>query len=897
MALGELWRRIAFLLRRSRRLDDLDQEMQLHLELRERQLREQGLATEPAARAAQRQFGDRTRLRERIQDSWGWGWFDGLVGDLRHGLRLLRGKPLFAVVVVLTLALGIGPNAAMFSVMNAIVMRHLPVKEPDRLVYLRSTGQPRGMSNTGNSRATFSYSVFAQLRERRDAVSDVMAFVPLSVARTPVRHGAIPEEASALMVSGNFFTGLGVGATCGRLLDMPDEAARAQVVVLSHDYWSRRFGSDCGVVGRTLTVKGTPFTIVGVAAAGFVGLDRASSTDFWLPFQDRPNLNAWGMTDKSFLHQPSWWCLMLIARLAPGVTEEGALARLQPAFVNAAYAHVSKPAAGEEVLILSFGSTKGIAGLRDSYGDPLVLLFAMVALVLVIACGNVALLLVARNATRQREFALRLALGGGHLRLLRQLLAESLLLVGAAALLGWLFAVVATDALGAWSGLNVDLTPDLGVVLFTLGVSVVATLVFGLAPLRSAASSPLNAGLRSMGSSGGHERAWVRRTVVALQVGLCLVLLVGAGLLVRTMRNLEQIPLGMRTAGLLVFGVSPQHRAQSHPQTVQFYQDLLARFRALPEVESVTLMENRIGSGWSNNTSVWVDGRSPETDGAAPVRWNSVGPDYFRTLGTPLLQGRDLRESDGMAAPRVAVVNQTFVRRYIPDGNALGCSIDLSGDSNARRFQIVGVVADSKYTGVREDLVPMAYFSYQQMNHVSAMHVEVRMRGDPEQFLPVAQRVVRELAPDLPIEQPRTQQQQFAMNLVEDRIFARLAAFFGLLAIVLVATGLYGTLAFAVNRRTAEIGVRMALGAQAGHVRWMVLRESLIVCAAGIAIGLPLALAGSGILRSMLYGVAPGDPVTIALSLVGLLLVALVASWLPARRATSVQPMVALRAE
>jgi predicted permease len=899
MSPGNLWRRIAFLFRRSQVVSDLDEEMQLHVELMERKLRAQGMAPAEAARTARLRFGNRTNISERSQDAWGWSWFDGLAGDLRRAARLLRARPLFATVVVITLALGIGPNVAMFSVMNAIVLRHLPVGEPDRLVYVHSSGIPRGANNTGDDKDTFSYAVFNELRGRREVVSDVMAYVPMAVAKTPVRFGQLPEGASALMVSGNFFTGLRVGASCGRLLTTDDETTHAAVAVVSHAFWKRRLGGDCSVVGQTLRIKGVPFTIVGVAAPGFGGVGRSPVTDVWVPLQLRPDLNAWGMQrDLSFIHDQEWWCVMLVARLAPGVTQEAALARLQPTFAQAAYVGLTPPAPGEPRTELSFVTTRGISELRQAYADPLALLQVMVVIVLVIACVNVALLVLARNETRRREFALRLALGGGRRQLLRQLLTESLLLVVAASVLGWLLAMLATDALGAWSGLEVDLTPDRRVLLFALGVTALATLVFALAPLRGASSSPI-AGLRLSGATAHTQRAWARRSLVAVQVGLCLVLLVGAGLLGRTLRNLELIPLGMRTPtkSLMVFGLSPQHRLQSHAETVQFYRALLGRLRALPGVEAATLMENRIGSGWSNNTSVIIDGKRPQKDGRRPVRWNSIAPDYFRTLGVPLLQGREFRDGDGIGGPYVAIVNQTFVTQYFQGGGALGHEIAIAAVGDARPYQIVGVVADSKYTGVREDPRPMAYFPYPQMGHTSSMHVELRTAGSPDGLLPVVQRAVRELAPDLPLEQPRTQAQEFAQNLTNDRLFARFAACFGLLAIMLVATGLYGTLAYAVNRRISEIGVRMALGAQRGHVLWMVLREGLAVCAAGVALGLPLAFAGSRALRSLLYGVAPDDPLILAASLGSLMLVALVASVLPARRATAVHPMVALRAE
>jgi predicted permease len=891
MGIGSLWRRLGFLLRRSRHLEELDEETRLHLELRERQLREQGLAPEEAARAARLQFGNRTKIQEDSQEAWGWGWLHGLGRDLRHGLRLLRANPLFAIVVVVTLAFGIGPNVAMFSVMNAIVLRHLPVPEPDRVVYVRTSRQPDNTSNTGNYGSSFSYAVYKHLREQRGAFSDLMAFVPLALKKAAVRYGATPEEATVHMVSGNFFTGLGVGARCGRLLTMDDETSRAPVAVLSRPYWSRRFAGDCAVVGQMMQVKGRSFTIVGVVAA-----ERVLEADLWIPLQESTELNAWGMRrDTSYLHSPEWWCLLMIGRLAPGVSPQAALARLQPEYLNAAYAELPRPRTDAELPVLSFATTRGSADLREGYDRPLRLLLGMVALVLIIACGNAALLLVARNATRQREFAVRVALGGGRRHLFRQLLAESLLLVGAATALGWLFAQAATRALTRWADLEVDLVPDTGVLAFALGVSALATLLFGLAPLRALTRVPMSVGLRTGPSTGSQGRTWGRRIIVALQVALCLVLLVGAGLLVRTLRNLERIPLGLRTSGLLVFGVSPQRQAPSQEATVRFYEDLVQRLRVLPGVESVTLMENRIGSGWSNNTQVQIDGKSPLGDRPARLRWNSIGPDYFRTLGTPLLYGRELNDQDRRGTAPVAVVNETFVKKYLGGANPLGRTFTIGDDSP--RYQIVGVAADSKYTSVREDPLPIAYMSYKQMGHVSALHVELRTAGPPETFLPVVQKVMRDLAPDLPLESPRTQQQEFARTLSDDRLFARLGGFFGLLAVLLVATGLYGTLAYAVNRRTAEIGVRVALGAQRGDVIWMVLRESLAICAAGILVGLPLALAGSQLLRASLYGVSPGDPIALTFSLLGLVLVALAASLLPAYRATSVQPTVALRTE
>jgi predicted permease len=380
-------------------------------------------------------------------------------------------------------------------------------------------------------------------------------------------------------------------------------------------------------------------------------------------------------------------------------------------------------------------------------------------------------------------------------------------------------------------------------------------------------------------------------------VALCLVLVIGAGLLVRTLRNLESVNLGMRTAGLLVFGISPQQQARTDADRIRFFESLRTRLRALPGVESVTLMSNRLASGWSNNTSAAVDGKRPDFQGSAHMRWNAVGPDYFTTLGTPLLQGRDLRDSDAASAPKVAVVNETFAKRYLANQDPIGHLVGMSTRGDAPQYTIVGVAADSKYTGVREGATAMAYFPYQQIRGVGTMHIEVRTAGSAEALLPTVQRAVREFAPDLPLLKPMTQQSQFAESFTQERLVARLAMCFGLLAVALVTTGIYGTLAYMVNRRTSEIGIRMALGARRGQVLMMVLRESGVVFGAGVLVGVPLAIVATRLLRSMLFGVASSDPLTFAAGLALIAVVALIASVLPARRAASTDPMVALRYE
>jgi predicted permease len=384
--------------------------------------------------------------------------------------------------------------------------------------------------------------------------------------------------------------------------------------------------------------------------------------------------------------------------------------------------------------------------------------------------------------------------------------------------------------------------------------------------------------------------------VIALQMALCVVLLVTAGLLVRTLRNLESVNLGMKTDGLLVFGISPLQRVHGNAEANRFYQGLITRLRSVPGVQSVTVMGNRIGTGWSNNTSAAVDGKPALGDKFAPMRWNVAGPDYFHTVGTPVLLGRDFTDADAETAPRVAIVNQTFADRYLAGRSPLGHAVNLGGDTEGQ-YTIVGVVVDSKYTGVREEALPMAYFPYAQMRGNATLHFEVSTAGNPATWLPAIRRAVNEYAPGLALLQPMTQQAQFERTFSEERLFFRLSMFFGLLAALLVATGLYATLAYTVSRRTSEVGVRMALGAQRSQVLWMVLRGSFLVTLIGIVIGLPLAITATKVVRSVLFGVTPGDPITFVAAVLGIGLVAFLASLIPALRAATVDPLVALRYE
>jgi len=823
-----------------------------------------------------------------------------LFHDLRYAARQLRKTPGFTFVCVLTLALGIGANTAVFSVMNAVLLKSLPVRDPQRVVYLRTSKPPR-RTGTIDSNETFSYPVYDALRQQHGALADVMAYVPLSTGKVAVRYGAEPEEAKGDMVSGNFFSGLGINLARGHAFTQKDESSHAPIAVISYNYWTQRFSRSPDVLGKTLYVNGVPITIVGIAAEGFEGVESGSSTDFWIPLQSRTELNAWGnpLEDgKNYIQDQTWWCMRMLGRLAPGVSKPQAVAQLQSVFQTAAYIGLGNPEPGETRPVLSVQDAKNFPGYDAQYGKPLRMLMAMVGLVLLIALSNVVMLLMARNATRMREFSLRLALGAGRRELFRQLLTESLLLVAVGGALAWLFAAAATHALGTWAQIESSLAPDHTVLLFTLSILVAAALLFGLAPLRVALSASPGLVLKTSSATANADAGKTRtgKIIVTLQMALCLVLLVGGGLLIRTLRNLQNIPLGFNTEGLVVFGVNPQN-IHSVPEGVTFYQEFINKLRVLPGVESVTIMEERLGSWWSDNSDMMVDGKITSMIGSSSgtVRSNVAGPDFFHTLGVPVLEGRDFSDSDTASSPHVGIINEQFAKRFLPNQNPLGHVIGT--DNGQYKMTIVGVVKDHKYRSIDETPIPMAWYMYAQIPIIGKMNVELRVHGEPLAILPAARKALQQIDPNLPLIEPMTQRAQYETTISNQLLFARLAGFFGLLAVVLVATGLYGTLAYRVNNRTVEIGVRMAVGARRGQVVWMVLRDSLLLTAIGVGIGIPLAALVAKALTASLYGVKPWDAATYALAISGVAVVAIAAGMVPARRAANVDPLTALRSE
>src|SRR6266700_640359 len=699
---------------------------------------------------------------------------NGFIQDVRYALRQLRKSPAFAFVAVITLALGIGANTAVFSVMNAVLLRALPVRDPERLYYvqIQSGNQPPGANNTGNGNSSFSEPVFEALRERKDVFADLIAYAPLSTGKVAVRFGDAPEEAEGEEVSGNFFSGLSAQIARGRGLTLDDEKQHALVAVISGAYWNGRFGRSASALGSTVFIKSVPFTIVGIAAPRFYGIEPGISTDFWIPLQNRPELNAWGNPAEAntVYGTPRWWCLRMMARLWENVAPAQAQTALRSTFLEAAEIGIGNIDPKQWKPLLDFDPAKGLQGYNQQYRDQVHILMGLVMLVLLIACTNVALLLMARNEARQREFSLKMAIGAGKREVFRQLLTESSLLVLSGSALGWVFAISATRALAAWSQIESGLDPDQNVLLFTLTASVLVAVAFGLAPLRIALRAPISGVLKANTASVTQGRQGIvgGRILMSSQVAICLLLLVAAGLLLHTLRKYQTQKLGMNVHNLLVFGVTPQ-RAQTTPEAYAFYQVLLDRVRALPGIQGVTLVENRPGSGWSDNNDVLLDALHlmDKNGSGAIIRSNGVGPGFLHVLGIPVLQGRDISSADTAASPRVVIVNETFVKHFLPNTNPLGHKINDQ--------TIIGIAKDSKYTGVGEDPTPMAYYPVLQGLRVGeTLHVEVRSTGNPLDLLPTIAKVVHEIDPDVPLQKPTTQAAEFEFSYAQPAMFASL---------------------------------------------------------------------------------------------------------------------------
>jgi predicted permease len=919
--------RLGGLFNKEQRDRELAEELESHLQMQAEDNLRSGMTPEEARRQAVIKLGGIEAAKEQYRDRRGVPTVENLIRDLRYGLRALRRSPGFTALAVLSLALGIGANTALFSVVDAVLLKKLPVKEPDRLVLIKSVAGPTFSpgSHYGNAkrdeagrlvRSSLPYQTYARLRAQPGVLSDVFAFGDMDMN---VSAGGRVEVASGQAVSGNYYEGLGVGALVGRTITDDDRAAAQPVAVLSYRYWQRRFGGDPTVVGRQINLNNVAFSIVGITPEGFDGaMNIGTSPDVSIPIAWEPQVNG----ERSRMRGAGSWWLMLMGRLKDGATAEQARASLEGVFQQTVIEHrearratvnpTFKPLRPEEYPRLAvYPGGQGETITRESYQRPLYLLLGVVALVLLIACANVANLLLARAAARQQEIAVRLALGASRGRLIQQLLTESVLLATLGGALGVLLAFWLEDGLlsvSAWGGGDmVALEPrlDLRVLSFTSALSLVTGVLFGLVPAWRATRVDLTPALKhGARSSMATARSWLTKSLVVAQVALSLLLMVGAGLFLRTLVNLQRVELGFDARNLLLYTVEPRLIGYKGERLANLYQQMFERIEAVPGVQSVTFSRDALLAGGESDRSLYLPGATAAADGEVKpegdVYIHQVRENFLGAMGIPLIAGRDLAPRDDARSTKVAVVNQAFARRFLHGENPVGRRFGFD-PKNTSELEIVGLAGDAKYVRQREEIQPTVYLPWsQELSSAGVMTFEVRTSGDPVSYVAAIRQAAGGVAADLPLKDIKTQVGQADERLAMERLFAKLLGLFGLLAQALAAVGLYGVLAWSVAQRTREIGIRVALGAGRGDVLRMVLRQGMTLTLVGVAVGLAGAYALTKYLASltrMLYGVGPADPLTFGLTAAALTLVALLACYVPARRATKVDPMFALRYE
>ncbi len=938
---------------------EMEEELRGYIDASAQEKMRSGLNREQALLAARVEMGSPDSVKEGIR-SVGWeSMVENFWHDLRYGIRQLRRNPGFTTVAVLTLALGIGANTAIFSMIDAIMLKELPVDDPSRLVVLRWAAhvQPdrNGTSSFGDcqrsekdtpSGCSLPYPFFETIRSQKDAFSAATAFAgPASLVMT---GNGLARIASGEVVSGDYFSTLGVKAVLGRTLSPEDDTPSSPpVIVLSYAYWQTAFGGSNDVLGRLIVLNSVPAAIVGVAEPGFTHLSPGKSPDLFITISAIPGLNIpWGDIKSGMRTYDEWW-LVIVARLKPGVSLAQAQAAATLAFRNAML-HGEKPRSKEadDPKILLLPAQQGLTGQRGFYAQPLYTLLCAVGLVLLIACANVGGLLLARATARQKEMAIRLAVGGGRLRIIRQLLTESVALSVAGGALGVVFAywgvrvMTGPLVLGKTdSPFPFEIQPDWRALTFTVSISVLTGLIFGLAPALRSTRLSLTPALKDNGSllSGGAasaRRRWrLDRALVVVQVGLSMIVLVGAGLMVRTLQNLRSVKAGFDTHNLLLFGINPTLQKYKGLQIQSLYQNMQEQISALPGVISASYSSDTLLSGGLWTSDLHIEGQPEKT--TQEVDMLATGPDFVKTLRIPVLEGRAftsvdfdvaaqaaaLREasehkpsstnpaaaskSPAPPSPTVPVmVNAAFAHRYFPNENPLGKML-TQGDSNSstggsfgsmpniRRWAIVGVAGDTKYDDLRREVQPGVYVPLA----TGGAYFEVRTATNPSSLVPQVRDIANRLDRNLPLFGVRTQTDAIESLMTQERVIARLSSFFGLLALVLACVGLYGLLAYEVARRTREIGIRISLGAERIDVTRLIIARGMWLTALGLVLGGTAGLALTRLLSTLLFNIKPADPPTYIG--VGVLLagVALLASYIPAWRAAKVDPMVALRYE
>jgi predicted permease len=840
-----------------------------------------------------------------------------LFQDIRYALRQLRKSPGFTTVAVLTLALGIGANTAIFTVAQHMLLDRLNVSHPEqlRMFYLSNPrsgavdemwGWWDDLPGGGQVTTSFTYPVYEQLRSQNKSLADVMAFK--NYGRMTVTVHGDAEATEAQMVSGNYYSVLGVRPQLGRGIQESDdgEAGSGPVVTISDRLWAKRFGRSPGVIGKEILVNATPMTVVGVNPPRFTGAYSAQgSPDIFLPFSMQPIVAPQGLdpswSPSLLINQKLWWVLVM-GRMKAGVSAAKAEASLNVVLSSAVRATVPLKSDKQIPRLLLRDGSRGQNPNAEDFGEPIYVLITLAGLVLLLACANLANLLLARAGARIREISTRLAIGAGRRRILVQMMTESLLLSLMGGAGGLLLAFAVRNALprlvsNAWSPAAFSAKFSWPIFAFAAAVSFATGIVFGLMPAWHATRVQVNANLRNSGQTITRRRGLAGKAIVIVQVALSILLVVGAGLFVRTLIQLGKTPLGFRSHDLLLFNVELPEKLYPKKASTLVLQRLEERFSSVPGTQHVSLTRVPLMSGNVSGMTFVPEGQQRKPGGNTGVLMNDVGAHFFETFGIPIVAGRGFNPGDTPTSQKVAVVNESLAKTYYPHLDPIGRTFE-AGLNHPYTLQIVGVCADAKYQGVRQPVGPTFYAPYWQKNdgmHEATFAVATSLAG--QALLPSLRDAMRQVDSNLPMLDVRTQDEQIAANLHQERIFAALTSGFGVLALILACLGVYGIMAYAVAQRTSEIGLRLALGAIPEQVWAMVLREASWISATGIAIGLGAAFVLARFVRSMLYGVTPSDPLTFSGTALLLLVIALGAAWIPAHRAAKIDPIVALRYE
>ena len=904
------------------RRSDLDrhigEELQFHIESYASDLMRGGMEHDEATRRARAELGSIAARKEDCRAAWGTRFLDELGDDLRYAWRMLMKNPSFAAIAVGSLALGIGANTVIFTIAQHLLLDRLNVPNPEQLRLLGWSEPKNGAVQTmwgefddlpgGGERSTsFSYPVYQQLRKQSPGMERLFAFKPLD--RLTVNVNGHPEAVGAELVSGNYYSSLGVRPQSGRGIEESDDGAvgSGPVVAISDGFWTKAFGRSPDVIGKTILVNTTPMTIVGVNPRGFTGAYSAQSgPDIFLPFSMQPMVapqDFGGPEPGSLLTSSDFWWVLVMGRSKSDVSDQTATASLN-VVLNAAVRGTMNVKNGTQVprLVMTDGS-RGQNPMAEDLAQPIYVLMGLSGLVLLLACVNLANLLLARASARQREMSVRLALGAGRWRILRQMMTESLMLslLGGAAGLALAYEVrnaIPKMMSSAWESPPFVARFDWRIFGFAVGIAILTALVFGLGPAWAATRVQVTSALKDTTHTATHRRHGLAgKTIVVIEVALSMLLLIGAGLFVQTLVHLGHTHLGFRPDNLLLFQIEPPQNRYPHAANIPLYRRLEQKLAAIPGIQSVTLTSEPLISDSASTNTFIPEGQQRKPEDNPSVFVNNVGASFFSTYGIPIVVGRGFNASDTETSKKVAVINEKLAKKYFPGLNPIGRTFE-AGFRDPIRIEIIGVCGDAKYDRLRKDPPPTFYAPYWQNKYgvptgtfALATHLNAKI------LAPSLLRAVQSEDKNLPLLDIRTQNEQIAANLRQQRIFANLTSTFGVLALILACIGIYGIMAWTVSRRTFEIGIRMALGARSGQVRRMVLREAWWMTFMGVAVGIAGGLALSQVVRSMLYGLKAWDPATFLGAAALLILVALGASWIPADRAAGVDPIRALRHE